>query len=228
MPSSGEAARAALEMREARRAARLAREAASTANTAATPPDVSATPNPPGTPPASGAATPPNSPRVNVNPAAVALQQVYRDEAKARIEAALNAEIGFVERLTWFWSNHFCVSVAKNGVRPLAGAYEREAIRPHVLGRFHDMLLAVENPSGDVDLSRQRPLDRPQLASRREPRERLERESRPRNPRIAHPRRTDRLHAGRRHRICENHHGLDSRAGAARACWRVHVQSAHA
>jgi len=72
------------------------------------------------------------------------LQQVYRDEAKARIEAALTADIGFAERLAWFWSNHFCVSVAKNGVRPLAGAYEREAIRPHVLGRFHDMLLAAE------------------------------------------------------------------------------------
>jgi uncharacterized protein (DUF1800 family) len=141
MPSSGEAARAALEAREARRAAR---EAAKTANPSATLPDVSAMPNPPGTPPASGTARPPNPARVNVNPAALALQQVYRDEAKARIEAALNAEIGFAERLTWFWSNHFCVSVAKNGVRPLAGAYEREAIRPHVLGRFHDMLLAVE------------------------------------------------------------------------------------
>jgi uncharacterized protein (DUF1800 family) len=139
MPSSGEAARAALEVREARRTARLTREAAKTANPSATLPDVSAMPNPPGTPPASGTA------RVNVNPAALALQQVYRDEAKARIEAALNAEIGFAERLTWFWSNHFCVSVAKNGVRPLVGAYEREAIRPHVLGRFHDMLLAVES-----------------------------------------------------------------------------------
>ena len=43
-----------------------------------------------------------------------------------------------------FWSNHFCVSVAKGPVRGLAGAYEREAIRPHVLGRFADMLRAVE------------------------------------------------------------------------------------
>ncbi len=143
MPSSGEAARAALEVREARRTARLTREAAKTANPSATLPDVSAMPNPPGTP-ASGTARPLNPARVNVNPAALALQQVYRDEGKARIEAALNAEIGFAERLTWFWSNHFCVSVAKNGVRPPAGAYEREAIRPHVLGRFHDMLLAVE------------------------------------------------------------------------------------
>src|SRR2546429_657143 len=54
----------------------------------------------------------------------------------------LLAEFGFAERLVWFWSNHFCVSADK--VRPLAGAYEREAIRAHALGRFADMLLAVE------------------------------------------------------------------------------------
>ena len=41
-----------------------------------------------------------------------------------------------------------------------AGAFEREAIRAHVLGRFGDMLLAVEIPSGDADLSRQCALDR--------------------------------------------------------------------
>jgi Protein of unknown function (DUF1800) len=86
------------------------------------------------------------------NPAAAAFQQNYRGEAKVRIEAALNAEIGFAERLTWFWSNHFCISVAKNGVRPLAGAYEREAIRPYVLGRFADMLLAAEtHPARPLD-----------------------------------------------------------------------------
>src|SRR5260370_40192010 len=62
LPSSGEAARAALEAREARRVARLAREAARTANPSATPPDADAMPNPPATPP-SGAATSPNAPR---------------------------------------------------------------------------------------------------------------------------------------------------------------------
>ncbi len=71
-------------------------------------------------------------------------QQIYFDEAKARVDAALGANIGFVERLVWFWSNHFCVSADKGPVRALCGAYEREAIRPHVLGRFSDMLLAVE------------------------------------------------------------------------------------
>jgi len=68
-------------------------------------------------------------------------RQLFRSEARARIDAALNAEIGFVERLVWFWSNHLCVNQEKT---VMAGAYEREAIRPHVLGRFADMLLAAE------------------------------------------------------------------------------------
>jgi uncharacterized protein (DUF1800 family) len=71
-------------------------------------------------------------------------QQIYLKEAKARLDAALSAETGFVERLVWFWSNHFCVSGDKGPVRPLCGAFEREAIRPHVREKFADMLLAVE------------------------------------------------------------------------------------
>ncbi|MBI1202082.1 MAG: DUF1800 family protein [Rhodopseudomonas sp.] len=71
-------------------------------------------------------------------------QQIYFEEAKARYDAALAAETGFVERLVWFWSNHFCVSADKGPVRALCGAFEREAIRPHVTGTFADMLLAVE------------------------------------------------------------------------------------
>ncbi|MGZ3292956.1 MAG: DUF1800 domain-containing protein [Xanthobacteraceae bacterium] len=67
---------------------------------------------------------------------------IYLEEARVRIDAALGAEIGFVERLVWFWSNHFCISADK--IQSMSGAYEREAIRPHVLGRFADMLLAVE------------------------------------------------------------------------------------
>jgi uncharacterized protein (DUF1800 family) len=68
-------------------------------------------------------------------------RQLFLNEARARTDAALNAEIGFVERLVWFWSNHFCVNQDKT---VMAGGYEREAIRPHVLGRFSDMLLAAE------------------------------------------------------------------------------------
>ncbi|MFZ3238646.1 MAG: DUF1800 domain-containing protein [Stellaceae bacterium] len=69
-------------------------------------------------------------------------QRNYLGEAKARVDAARDAEIGLVERLVWFWSNHFCVSLDTS---VMAGGYEREAIRPHVLGRFTDMLLAAES-----------------------------------------------------------------------------------
>jgi uncharacterized protein (DUF1800 family) len=78
-----------------------------------------------------------DKPQINVG------LQLVQSEAAVRIEAAVTAEIGFVERLVWFWSNHFCVSTAKS--TSMAGAYEREAIRPHVLGRFVDMLNAVES-----------------------------------------------------------------------------------
>ena len=60
----------------------------------------------------------------------------------ARTDAAIDADIGFVERLVWFWSNHFCVNA---DATVMAGGYEREAIRPHVLGRFADMLQSVES-----------------------------------------------------------------------------------
>ena len=46
-------------------------------------------------------------------------------------------------RLVKFWSNHFTVSSARPFIAPLAGAYEREAIHPHIFGRFEDMLVAV-------------------------------------------------------------------------------------
>jgi uncharacterized protein (DUF1800 family) len=70
-------------------------------------------------------------------------QRLFLAEAKARVDAAYGADIGFVERLVWFWSNHFCVSADK--VPAMVGGYEREAIRAHVLGRFGDMLQAAES-----------------------------------------------------------------------------------
>src|SRR5712691_5808867 len=66
---------------------------------------------------------------------------IFFKEAKARFDAAVQSDLGFVERLVWFWSNHFCVNA---DATVMAGGYEREAIRPHVVGRFADMLLAAE------------------------------------------------------------------------------------
>ena len=87
-------------------------------------------------------AKPDAPPPTAAQPEAVPLpRRLFRNEARARFDAAINAEIGFVERLVWFWSNHFCVNA---DATVMAGGYEREAIRPHVLGRFKDMLLAAE------------------------------------------------------------------------------------
>ena len=73
-------------------------------------------------------------------------QRLFRAEAMARFNAQLKAGAGLVERLVAFWSNHFAVSVAKGqALRATAGAFEREAIRPRVLGKFSDLLIAVES-----------------------------------------------------------------------------------
>ena len=70
--------------------------------------------------------------------------KVYAAEIGARLDRATAADIGYVERLVAFWSNHFTVKAGAGEVeRTLVGAFEREAIRPHVLGRFADMLVAV-------------------------------------------------------------------------------------
>jgi uncharacterized protein (DUF1800 family) len=151
--TSGEAARAAFDFRQERKAGRLAlraeREAGQAeakkvadAAKAADKGDIAQTEMKP----ANGAlANTMQAPPAKPGPGPGIPQQIYLEEAKARFDSAINAEIGLIDRLTWFWSNHFCVSADKGQVRPLCGAYEREAIRANVLGKFSDMLLAVES-----------------------------------------------------------------------------------
>ncbi len=64
-------------------------------------------------------------------------------EIDARVGYALATPTPFRERLVWFWANHFNVSLRAPGIAASAGDYIRNAIRPHVTGRFQDMLLAV-------------------------------------------------------------------------------------
>ena len=44
------------------------------------------------------------------------------------------------EVMTWFWFNHFNVHSGKNNIRVMVGDYEDEALRPHALGHFRDLL----------------------------------------------------------------------------------------
>lgn len=75
-------------------------------------------------------------------PSAVAL--LLLPEIEARFARLLSGEADFTERLVLFWANHFAVSAAPGGaLLALVGPFEREAIRPHVTGRFRDMLQAA-------------------------------------------------------------------------------------
>lgn len=68
---------------------------------------------------------------------------LFRTETGAMLTNALTTEATFRERLVWFWTNHFTISTRRGMVAPLAGSFVRDAIRPHVTGRFSDMVLAV-------------------------------------------------------------------------------------
>jgi len=138
MLTSGAAARLAFSFNQTQQAQRIAlRISAEQRNTGAAvmtpmePPKADDT-NTMGAVPEPAAPAQPDPPAQNVN-----------REIKARTDAAMLPEIGFAERLVWFWSNHFCISA--DFVNNMSGGYEREAIRTHVLGRFGDMLLAAES-----------------------------------------------------------------------------------
>ena len=87
----------------------------------------------------------------------VEIRDTYRASVNARVLSALTTQTPFIERLVHFWANHFAVSTEKPAVAALAGSFEAEAIRPHVLGRFEDMLVAVErHPAMQVFLDQTR------------------------------------------------------------------------
>jgi uncharacterized protein (DUF1800 family) len=70
-------------------------------------------------------------------------KDVAQDLAAAKILRAVESERQLQEVLTDFWFNHFNVSAAKNQDRWLIVPYERDVIRPHLFGKFRDLLGAV-------------------------------------------------------------------------------------
>jgi len=69
---------------------------------------------------------------------------LFAEEMTASLHYAVSTDLPLRERLVWFWANHFTVS-ARGGPWPfgLNGAYVFEAIRPHVTGKFADLVKAV-------------------------------------------------------------------------------------
>jgi uncharacterized protein (DUF1800 family) len=90
----------------------------------------------------------PNAPRNNnLPPEARMMQQqaaaVLQNLMQARLIRAVDSERQLHEVLVDFWFNHFNVYAQKGAVNEYLNEYERDAIRPYVLGNFRDMLGAV-------------------------------------------------------------------------------------
>jgi uncharacterized protein (DUF1800 family) len=69
------------------------------------------------------------------------------DLQQAKILRAAYSERQLQEVMTDFWFNHFNVYAGKGLDRVFLSGYEREAIRPHVLGKFEDLLRATAESS---------------------------------------------------------------------------------
>ncbi|HLY04312.1 MAG TPA: DUF1800 domain-containing protein [Rhizomicrobium sp.] len=70
-------------------------------------------------------------------------RRVLNETQIARLARAVGSPWQLEEALVEFWFNHFNVYEKKGPVKIWVGAYEEEAIRPHILGRFSDLLLAT-------------------------------------------------------------------------------------
>jgi len=68
---------------------------------------------------------------------------LFKAQATAQLANAVTTPAPFRERLVWFWTNHFVISRRQGQCAAVASAFVEEAIRPHVTGRFADMVLAV-------------------------------------------------------------------------------------
>ncbi|HEY4564425.1 MAG TPA: DUF1800 family protein, partial [Thermoanaerobaculia bacterium] len=81
---------------------------------------------------------------------AFAMEKGYRPERELlgqlmtqKLVRAVESENQLEEVMTDFWFNHFNVSLTDNKARPFLLSYERDAIRPHALGNFRDLLEAT-------------------------------------------------------------------------------------
>jgi uncharacterized protein (DUF1800 family) len=81
------------------------------------------------------------------DPVKVAQKMLREDTAEdflARARLGATTEAPFRERWALFFANHFTVAGNKLQTAMVVGPFEAEAIRPHVFGRFEDLLIAAE------------------------------------------------------------------------------------
>ncbi len=75
-------------------------------------------------------------------------QALPYDLNEAKLYRAIYSNRQLEEQMADFWFNHFNVYIDKGADRILTSSYERDAIRPHVFGKFRDLLEATaESPA---------------------------------------------------------------------------------
>lgn len=70
-------------------------------------------------------------------------QRITAELAMAKMDRAIYSEKQLYEQMVDFWFNHFNVFAGKGADRWLLTSYERDAIRPHAMGKFRDLLEAT-------------------------------------------------------------------------------------
>ncbi len=73
----------------------------------------------------------------------IAMKDRSQDWFRATLARQVAAPVGFHERLSLFWTDHFTVEGKQAVYRPLVATFTEDAIQPHITGRFADMLKAV-------------------------------------------------------------------------------------
>jgi uncharacterized protein (DUF1800 family) len=89
-----------------------------------------------------GPGNPPGNPMMNYEQLQTP-QRVIAELAMAKMDRAVYSEKQLYEQMVDFWFNHFNVFAGKGADRWLLTSYERDAIRPHAMGKFRDLLEAT-------------------------------------------------------------------------------------
>ncbi len=143
-------------------------------------------------------------------------QVVAADLAEGKLFRAIYSNRQLEEVLVDFWFNHFNVFLDKGNDRFMVPTYERESIRPYVLGKFRDLLEATATSPAMLfyldnwqSVAPQQPNAKAKQANSQAEHAWIERKLRAGADGTAHARRGRRLHPAGHHRGCALFHRLD-------------------
>lgn len=72
-----------------------------------------------------------------------ALNNLARENATRFLLRAAYSPNQLRQQMAWFWLNHFSIFQGKANLRAMVGDFEEQALRPHLMGKFRDLLRAT-------------------------------------------------------------------------------------